>query len=347
MEQSRYRDKAYLVTYELTTDIFDMFDIKVEEIVPVRSLYILYTDRGVKILKKVNYSLEELEFVNSVLEHVCRNGFKNVVRFLKTREDGYYFRREDGIYVVLDPAEGREADFQNPADIVSISKALCGFHNAASHIGSVSENRNSLYKRLTAFEKGALELLKFKEIAELHQIKTGFDLLFLKYIDRYYNESVKSVELLKSSAYEELCGSAASERGICLHNLAFYNIIVDNCGAVYFLDLDSCALDLRIHDIGDLIVSTIKNNSWDLEKAGIILSNYHQDYPLSLGELETLYAMLVFPQDFYDICRSYYMKTKNWDEEDFLAKLHVKTEYYNDRKKFLEGFKTIASVGFL
>ncbi|HBM79652.1 MAG TPA: CotS family spore coat protein, partial [Clostridiaceae bacterium] len=46
-----------------------------------------------------------------------------------------------------------------------------------------------------------------------------------------------------------------------------------------------------------------------------------------------------FPQDFYDISRCYYMKTKNWDEYDFLSRLETKAGYYDDRKTFFNNFK--------
>jgi hypothetical protein len=48
---------------------------------------------------------------------------------------------------------------------------------------------------------------------------------------------------------------------------------------------------------------------------------------------------MLFPQDFYDIASSYYMKTRSWDEEEFIDKLKRRAEYREDRDKFLREFK--------
>jgi CotS family spore coat protein len=345
VEQSRYRDKAYLVTYELTTDIFEAFGLLVDDIVPVRSVFMLFTDKGVKILKKINYELAELEFINYMLEHVQINGFKNVIGFLKVSDGNYYIEREDGIYTVLDLIDGREANFQDPTDISNVAGALCSFHKATACIGPVMEKRSNLYKWIPLFQRRVNEFLKFKEIAELHEIKTGFDRLFLEYIDMYYEDSIKSVELLKSSAYEKLCSKTQLCGNICHHDLAFHNTIIDTDNNVFFLDFDSCMLDLRIHDVGNLIVRAIKNSGWRMDAARMILGSYSHVDRLSFEELEVLHGFLVFPQDFYDICRSYYMRTKNWEEDDFLSKLQIKTDYFKDRKLFLEGFADIVKSG--
>lgn len=342
MEQSRYRDKAYLVTYELTTDMFEEFGIKIDDILPVRSEFMLFTDSGAKILKKINYGLEELEFINSAIEHIGRNGYEFVIRFLKARDGNFYIKRDDGIYVVLNIVEGREIDFGNTSDISSVSRALCRLHKSTQGMETVLKKRDYLYRWVPVFEKRSQELLKFKEIADLHEIKTGFDRLYLNYVDKYYEESLKSIELLKSSSYEKLCDIINLNGNICHHNLAFYNIIINEDGNVYFSDFDSCIQDLRIHDIGNLIIKSVRNSGWGIEKAENILISYSSEDELLKGEVEALYGFLVFPQDFYDVSRSYYMKTKKWEEDDFLARLQVKAGYYADRKVFLDNFRGIA-----
>lgn len=342
MDQSRYRDKSYLVTYELTTEIFDSFDLLVDDIVPIRSVYMLYTDKGIKVLKKINYGLEELQFINSIIEYIIQNGYKYVVSFMKTTGDNYYIQRDDGIYVVLNLVEGREADYRNPIDLGMVSKSLCLLHKATHGMGETINRRNNLYKWIPAFEKRANDLLKFKEIAGLHEIKSGFDRLFLSFADTYYNDALKSIELLKNSDYERLCNIVSKDKNICHHDLAYHNVLIDNDSNVNFVDFDFSIMDLRIHDIGNLIVKSIKNCNWDIEKAENIIDNYCSIDLLVKEEIEVLYDFLVFPQDFYDISRCYYMKTKKWDEDDFLSKLEVKTGYYDDRKAFLSSFNKLS-----
>jgi len=339
MDQSRYRDKSYLVTYELTTDIFDMYNIKVDDVVPIRSVYMLYTDQGVKILKKINYGIDELQYINEVTNHIRSSGYPYIVSSMETVNGQCCLEKEGGIYVMLNLVEGREADFQNPIDLAMVSKSLCKLHKASSGIGHVIDKRNNLYKWIPQFKKRASDLIKFKEISELHELKTDFDRLYLDYADRYYEEAVKSIELLTMSAYERLCDGVSEKRNICHHDLAYHNILIDNDNNVFFVDFDNSILDLRVHDIANLIVKSIKHCNWDMEKAENIIQNYCSVDMLGRDELQVLYGFLTFPQDFYEISRQYYMKTKNWDEEDFISRLQRKAGYYCDRKLFLEEFK--------
>lgn len=339
MDQSRYRDKSYLVTYDLTTDIFDAFNLELDDIVPIRSVYMLYTNQGMKILKKVNYGIDDLLYLDHITNHIIENGYPYVVPFMKTKCGEFYLETEDGIYVVLDLVEGREADYQNPIDISMISKALCRLHIASRGINEAAASRNKLYSWVPSFEKRASEFLKFKEIAELHQIKSGFDRLYLEYVDKFYDDAEKSIMLLKSSQYRALCDMASKMGNICHHDLAYHNIIIDIAGNVYFVDFDYSILDLRVHDISNLIVKSIRNCNWDLEKAMRVIENYCSIEKISSDEFDVLYDFMVFPQDFYDISKCYYMRTKKWDEDYFLLKLEARTGCYNDRKEFLDSFK--------
>jgi CotS family spore coat protein len=343
MDLSRYRDKAYLITYELTTDIFDAFDLKVDDIVPIRSVYMLYTDKGIKILKKVSYGPGELEFINSVINHVRGKGYDHIVSFMNTADGRYFIDRYDGIYVVLNLVEGREADYKNPIDVALVSKALCSFHKSTSGMGNIIDKRNNLYKWIPLFCKKCSDLLKFKEVAELHEIKSDFDSIYLEYVDLYYSEARRAVELLESSDYARLCDKAEREKNICHHDLAYHNIIIDSENNVFFVDFDYIIQDLRIHDIANFMVKAIKYCNWDADKARSIIENYSSMDELKGDELKVLYGFLTFPQDFYEISRCYYMKSKNWDEEDFLSKLKVKAGYYEDRKVFLDAFYDIAA----
>lgn len=340
MEQSRYRDKAYLVTYELTTDLFESFGVKVEDIVPARSVFILYTDRGVKILKKISCSVEELEFINSVVNHAMSGGYRYVVPFMRTREGRYYIEKDGSIYVMLDLIEGREADFQNPLDIGEVAKSLCLLHRATSGFSGVIESRNNLFRWIPKFKRRAENLLKFKEIAGMHEIRSGFDQLFLENADRYYRQASSAVDLLRQAGYQELCDDSGTAC-ICHHDLAYHNIIVASDGCVYFVDFDLCILDLRIHDIANLIVKAVKHGGWNIEKAKAVIDGYSAVDTLDAKELQTLHAFLTFPQDFYEISRQYYMRTKRWDEDDFLGRLQRKAGYYDDRERMLLNFKDL------
>jgi len=56
--------------------------------------------------------------------------------------------------------------------------------------------------------------------------------------------------------------------------------------------------------------------------------------------------MLYFPEDFYSVSKNYYKRKKIWTEEVFLFKLKRKLEYQEERKEFLEQFKSYYNIKY-
>jgi CotS family spore coat protein len=294
-----------------------------------------------KILKKVDYSMDELDFLYNSL-NIIRKKYPYVVNFRESIDGKPYVKYEDGIYVVLDIIDGRDCIFENPLDLKKASSALAKLHSAGEEVTLDHALRNNLGKLMEKYEEKLRAMEKYKEIANMHVNKSEFDKLYLKYADYYISCIKKAFRYLERSNYK---GLSSFRHTLCHHDLAHHNILIGKDANVYFIDFDYSIIDLPYHDISNLITKAIKHNEWDIDFANIIIEGYMENREMSREEIEVLYGYLLFPQDFYDICRSYYMKTKSWEEEDFLSKLQIKTNYYSDRKLFLEGFKDMAKSG--
>lgn len=331
----RYRDKAYLSNYMLDTELFDCYDFLVEDAAPVRSVYVLTTNEGMKILKKVDYTLEELIFIYESLNKI-RERYPYVINFKKTKEDKPYVQYSGGIYVVFDLINGRECIFENPIDLKKVATALASLHMAGENIEGGAVLRYNLGKMPDKIKSRIREMKKYKKIAAMHVNKNVFDDLYIEYADYYISCAIKSYECLEESSYRELCKNYHT---LCHHDLAHHNILIGNDENVYFIDFDYSVIDLPYHDIANMIIKAIKHNGWNIEIANMVMESYMRVKEITLEELKVLYGYLLFPQDFYDIATSYYMRTRNWDEDEFTNKLKTRAGYREDREKFLEGFK--------
>ncbi|CDF57224.1 CotS family spore coat protein [Thermobrachium celere] len=335
----KFRDKVYLSTYMLDAELFDKYNFLVEDAVPIRSVFILKTNEGLKILKKVDYKIEEIEYIYEVLNHI-RRSYPYIINFKQSVEGKPYVEYEGGVYVVFDLIEGRECIYENPVDLLGASRSLAKLHNASNGI-KVKDIRNNLYKMDSNIIKKIKELNMCRDFADLHVNKTDFDRLFLEYADYYIEQANLSLKELQESDYRKLC---RDKYVLCHHDLAHHNIIVDNEDNYYFVDFDYCMIDLPYHDLCNFITKAIKHNMWNVDMADTILQGYSMIRKLEPNELKVLYAYLLFPQDFYDITISYYMKTRGWDEDEFFEKLKRKAEYKEDREKFLKDFKELIQI---
>jgi CotS family spore coat protein len=331
----RYRDKAYLSNYSLDTRLFDYFDFLVEDAAPIRSVYILNTNKGLKILKKVDYNMNELDFLYNSL-NIVRKMYPYVINFKESIEGKPYVKYEDGIYVVLDIIDGRDCVFENPLDLKKAASALAMLHKAGEEVTPDNALRNNLGKLMEKYAEKLRAMEKYKEIANMHVNKSEFDVIYLRYADYYISCIKKAYSYLEKSNYKELC---SFKHTLCHHDLAHHNILIGKDDNVYFIDFDYSVIDLPYHDISNLITKAIKHNEWDIGFANLIIEGYMENKEMSKDEIEVLYGYLLFPQDFYDIASNYYMKTRGWEEDEFRDKLKRKAEYMVDRERFLDEFE--------
>jgi CotS family spore coat protein len=331
----RYRDKACLTNYMLDTKLFDNYDFKVEDAEPTRSEYVLTTDKGPKILKKIDYSLSELMFIHDSLNKIAAK-YPFVINFKETTSGKPYAEYEDGIYVVFDMVEGRECSLENPDDLKSAASALSMLHEAGRDIEFKNNKRNMLGEMIKIYYKKINEMIKFREIAEIHVNKSDFDKVYLEYSSYYIDCADKAAKCLQQSDYFLMC---KRNRTLNHNDLSRHNIMVGNDNNIYFLDFDYCIIDTPCRDVSNFIIKSIKNNGWNIEAADNIFSSYNTKIEIMQEDFEVLYGYLLFPEDFYEASTGYYMRVRNWDEGEFADNLIKKVEYKNNREKFLSDFK--------
>ncbi|KYH34951.1 spore coat protein S [Clostridium tepidiprofundi DSM 19306] len=333
MNSSKYKCREYLNLYDLDIELFKRFNLYVYDVVPVRKVFILRTDKGDKILKKIDYSIDDLRFIYTAMEYLKNNGFDRVINFIKTTE-GYIYTIWNGeIYCIMDLLEGRECEYSNPVDIAITSRALGNMHKASSGFEYNIKSRYNLHKIIDNFERKLHKIMFFKEMVLLYDNTSKFDEIFLENVDYYIKQMNESLRILEHSKYHELC-SEEDKIVLCHHDLAHHNILIKDEEA-YFIDFDYSVLDLRVHDLCNFINKVIKNFAYDMEKTNQIIANYNNFDNLDNREMEVLYGMLYFPEDFYSICVNYYDTRKNWSEDIFIRRLIKKVDYKQDREEFL------------
>lgn len=337
MREDRYRDRKYLSKYDLDVELFERFNLEVADVIPVRKVYIISTNKGNKVLKKIDYDIKELEFIGQIVEHFKCNKFNRIFNFEKTKDGKIFTQWRENIYCLMDLVEGKECQFSNEIDVGIAAKAIGEFHLASKGFKCTLNENNNCGRMINKFNKRLEEIRFFKELVLQYENKNVFDEIFLENADYCEQQIKNSINILEQSAYYDLC-EEEDKIVLCHHDLAHHNILI-NDNQAYFLDFDYAIIDLKVHDLCNFINKAIKDFGFDIEKAKAIINNYCSVNSLDNRELKVLYGMLAFPQDFYSIARDYYFKKKNWDEQVFIRRLIKKVGYKEDREEFLEEFK--------
>lgn len=340
MNKIRYPEKESLCDYDLSLEFFNELGIKINDIVPLRKVFLISTDEGNKILKKVDYGIDRIDLISESLDYVKRN-YKNVITYNKFKSGLNYKKWKNDIYIVMDILDGREASFSNPVEINLCGENIALMHKASKGLREyLKEKHNKDFLDISLkekFKKAHDELEFMKNLVNSYRYKNEFDNLFIKNVDDYLDKIVKSQEKLEKSKYEELRmnGDTIS---ICHNDLAYHNFLTKK-QEINIIDFDFMTLDLRIMDIGDFILKAIKNAAFDMNKMLLAIDGYENVSILKHEEKEILYILLDFPRDFYIMSRDYYYKRKKWDYEVYLNRFKAKLSNEFFRYELLENYK--------
>lgn len=325
--------------YDLDIRLFDNYDFSVEDSIPLRKVFILVTDKGNKIIKKVNYDKEDLNFIQKSIDYVRNNGFNRIINFCSNKNGEIITTWNNNNYIVMDLIEGRECDYINPLDVRLAVKSLAELHNASRSIEvDVYSDKYMGFKLISILEEKYKDFTQIRNAFNSYENKNEFHKIFLNHVQHQQEKMKEGIITLKESNYEELCRNDENYV-LCHHDLAYHNILVYNQEG-YFIDFDYSIIDLRVHDLCNLINKVTKHSCYDFEVLKIIIDEYNRNTkPLSKEEYEVLYGLLCFPQGFYSIASDYYYRKKLWKEESFLYKISKKVQDINEREYMIEDFK--------
>lgn len=341
MEENRQSEREFLCEYNLDVKLFEAMGLKVKQIIPVRSVYRIVTDKGFFCLKKLRFPMEDMDFIFKAVEHLREKGFGNIFSIVKQKNGDSFISFNGEKYFLTEWIDGRECDFLNPMDLDTAIEVLASMHKAADGYAPAvcPQDRCCYGKWPESFSKRIDEMKLIKEQVLAKPEKSDIDKIYLDYVDMCINDGEEALLLLSKTDYKGLSENAKGKGSFIHHDFAHHNILHTFDGRTYVVDFDYCIMDIRIHDVGSLIIRNMKKSNWDVDKAIDIIESYDRRNPVSSEELRILAPFFLFPQDFWMISRQYYIERKGWDEEDYVDKMNTKSEYTLTRRKFIEEYE--------
>ena len=336
MVKTRYVDKNILCEYDFKEEFINLLGIKINDVIPLRKVFVLFTDKGKKLLKITDSTKDRIDFIDKVLK-IIESEYPMVLKYTRNTNGDIITVWKGKKYVLLDMVEGREATFTNPIEVELCTKAIAKMHIASNNIfKNISEEeikKNSGENLINKMEEEYYTLLQLEELVNKYRYKNEFDNLFLQNVDNAKKDLIKTIEELKNSRYESLINNKEN-RVLCHNDLAHHNFIIDG-DKVNIIDFDYCSIDMRIVDIYGYAMKVIKNLAYNEEIIELIIKSYDEVNKLEKEEVEILRKLINYPKDFISIATDYYFKQKAWSEEVFLSRLKNKLEIDKFRIEFL------------
>lgn len=325
------------------TEISTQFGFEIYELIPMKGVYLIKTNKGNKCLKKVNYGVQKLMYIYKAKEHIINMGFDRIDRNNITPQGVPHAFVNDDIYVVTNWINGRECDFKKEEELRKASKTLGMFHLAARDFTPDDGVmvRCDIGRLPNTFEKRLSTLNKMRDIARKNKRKTEFDMLYLSNVDFYIKLAQKTIRSFNFECYNKVCEDALRRKVICHHDYTYHNILFDEKEDVHVIDFDYCKWEIQVYDISTLMVKALKRLDWEIDKGKLILESYNSIKPLTLDEVSILKSLLSFPQRFWRLANRYYYKEAGWNETTFIKKIK---EIIDEKEKYMNFIDNIDDI---
>lgn len=220
-------------------------------------------------------------------------------------------RYNDQLFVLYEWINGKDLVFTVPADFRTAVQGLAHFHLASKGYQTVEGARIStkLGKWPDQYMSMSKKLSAWKELSERSNPNPALS-AYLKHVDRMLVLADKALSVLDASEYAELTTPGSGAIVLCHQDYGKGNAL-SAANGVYVLDLDGVTYDLPARDLRKIIGKNAeKSNRWSAEAVSEILGWYTEVNPLGAGEMEVLYADLLFPHWFYGLVKNLFQNNK-------------------------------------
>lgn len=325
--------------FEILREVTERYGLKLYHAESCRKIWKAETSEGPKYLKLSKLAPADLQFIFESLEYLHTKGFRTAPRLWLTRAGNPYVAGPDGIYILTDWFEGTELDFNNLTDLADACRYLAEFHRYSQGFEPTLPNqRTTWYSWPAKWERQIRELHDFRRLALAEKETSVFSRLYLRHFEPFYRQAVRSYERLLQSFYQSVAYEGYRQKSFCHHDYSGRNILRNSNGQLALIDFDYAVRDIRIHDLINLLLRNLRHQEWKMDICQFILSEYHQVSKLSADEMEVMYVLLSWPQDFWQIGLQYYHEKLPWPTQRFVRKLEHRIEYRFLREKFLTQF---------
>lgn len=329
-----------MVVNEKGIGVLEEYPIEVRSVRKGRGILIVDTEQGLKKLVEFKGVQAHAEFQNDIQESLWLRAGIKTDRFVKTKTEELITIDKDGKkYVLKEHIEGAECDIKNQQDILALVRNLAKLHKHLQIVTSEGLQQESFVHQTMKeeFEKHNKELRKIRRFIRGRSTISTFETRFLKEFERFYTEGVEALELLSSSAYENLKHTSIRQGMVCHGDYNYHNVLFERQGNTT-VNFEKCHIGIQMEDLYDFMRKILEKNNWDIKIGHRMLSEYRNVRNITKEEQENLYIRLMYPEKFWKLANQYYNSNKAWISGKTIEKLEVASLQNTKKQEFLKKF---------
>ncbi|TCT13946.1 CotS family spore coat protein [Natranaerovirga pectinivora] len=315
--------------------IVENYGFKVKNYYRGRGAHICETNKGVKLLKEMETTVNRTWFEFYVKKHLIEKGFTDVDQF-NLVEDKPFYELNDKKYILKDWCTGRECNLYDEKETIQAVENLAKIHKGLQNVSFpehsvVYSNLGDLTYNL---KRHTNELKKVRKYIRNKSHWSEFDILFLKNYSYYYSKAKESINGFEVSDYNSLVKDAQSKGQVCHGQYTQHNVLLTNSSTMT-VNFEKSCLDLQIMDLYHFIRKVMEKNNWNANYGMKMIEAYNKVNSLDQDGLEILYFTLLYPEKFWKIANYYFNTRKAWEPKLSLEKLQKIITQKETKHEFL------------
>lgn len=289
--------------------LWDGFGIKNRSITRIRTGFICQTDIGTIELKKARARKKNLLFAHDVKEHLHKNSFTNLNRFIVAKDKAPFFVKDDTTYVVEEILPSNTLEETTLNDFILGSQTLGEMHNVASDI----KTHHSMWdegKLERIFQKRTSELNKVRNRIQKEKRYDNMDRLVINAYEKCMGQCLQAQDFLKNANYQKLFQDAKNKSVFCHSSFKGDNIRVGENGNIFVGGFEYAKSDFPIMDLCSYLKRFLRKVGGGKEDINSIIMSYHEKNPISYEESLLLKALAIYPEKFLRVINEHYNKRR-------------------------------------
>ena len=287
---------------EKMSEVFEMYDVRLDHIGRGRGAMVLHTDKGVRQVRAAEVSEKRLQAEYEFKENMYEAGFQNIDRLVKNKDDELItYDRYGNPFVMRMYFDGREMNVMNKNEILFAVDNLILLHRAGREVWQ-EVDRDMQIREKNDVKRRNRELKRVHNYISKQSPKREFEALFIQAFPYFYEQGLQCERMLNTEPRE------CRHLGYCHGAYNHHSVLICGSGTdrqAATINFEKYHVGNQLQDLYYFIRKTVEKNGYTYALLQVILERYQQGILLQQEDIEYIQGLYRYPEKFYKLSNQY------------------------------------------
>ena len=287
---------------EKMSEVFEMYDVRLDHIGRGRGAMLLYTDKGVRQVRAAEVSEKRLQAEYEFKENMYAAGFKNIDRLVKNNEDELItYDRYGNPFVMRMYFDGREMNVMNKNEVLHAVDNLILLHRAGREVWQAVD-RDMQIREKNDVKRRNRELKRVHNYISKQSPKREFEALFIRAFPYFYEQGLQCERMLNTEPKK------CRHLGYCHGSYNHHSVLICGGGTdrqAATINFEKYHVGNQLQDLYYFIRKTVEKNGYTYALLQAILERYQEGILLQQDDIEYIQGLYRYPEKFYKLSNQY------------------------------------------